>query len=100
MNPEEGMQPIGMVSYFGFISNNVIMKICLVLCNHIVQYTSYRSQKYKSALPYYDDKYPRLFALLIFINIRALFRFIVSYSVSAVFKSGTLNSGGPWMKSQ
>ena len=47
------------VSYFGIISNNVIMKICLVLFNHIVQYTSYRSQKYKSPSPYYDDKYPR-----------------------------------------
>ena len=38
--------------------------------------------------------------MLIFINIQALFLFIVSYSVSAVFKSGTLNSGRPWMKSQ
>ena len=31
---------------------------------------------------------------------QALFLFIISYSVSAVFKSGTLNSGRPWMKSQ
>ena len=59
VNPEEGMQSGKTVSYFGFISNNVIMKNFLVLCNHIVQYTSYRSQKYKLPSPYYDNKYPR-----------------------------------------